>query len=462
MKNIFLILRREYMVRVRKRSFVVMTLLGPLLTAGFYGLVIWSAVKGIEQKTVTVLDQSRHFAGKFKNSDELLFQFSGQSLDAAKKSLTAGKTDVVVFIPPNILNDAKGVRMLAQKSIGFELQRDIEKTIEREIENVKLARAGITTQILQDARMNVDAETISVSAEGESNSNAIAASAIGYACAILIYITVFIYGVQVMRSVMEEKTNRIVEVIISSVRPFDLLMGKVIGVGLVGLTQFMLWIGLTWAVSSASTAVLGFNRFDGVAKAQTEINSPVNPNAVAVQPAPAQAGQAVAGAETAPAKAKAAPEESGMSKFLKSIQALNLPLIISCFLFFYLGGYLLYSALFGAVGAAVDNETDTQQFMLPITLPIIASFVFAQFVIRDPDGSLAFWASIIPLTSPIIMMVRIPFGVPGWQIALSMVLLVAGFMGTIWLAGRIYRVGILMYGKKITYKELSKWVFYKG
>jgi ABC-2 type transport system permease protein len=459
MHNIFLILRREYMVRVQKRSFIVMTLLGPLLGGGFYGFTVWSIVKGIETKQVTVLDESGRLLNKFKDSKELKFRYATETLEKAKKDLSSGKADVLVVIPKTVLTDAKGVRILAEKSVSFELQREVEKTIESEIERVKLAEAGITTRILEDARMNVDAETISVSDEGESKSNAGAASIIGYLGAILIYFTVFLYGVQVMRSVMEEKTNRIVEVIISSVRPFELLMGKVIGVGLVGLTQFLLWIVLTVAVSWSSSALLGFNRFDGVAQASAQLNRPApTPANTTISPT----DKTNRPANDAAVTAKPAADTSLFGKIARALSGFNLPLILACFLFYYLGGYLLYSALFGAVGAAVDNDTDTQQFMLPITLPLIAAFTFASFVIRDPDGSLAFWTSIIPFTSPIIMMVRLPFGVPGWQIVLSMALLVAGFVGTIWLAGRIYRVGILMYGKKVTYKELGKWLFYKG
>ncbi len=452
MHNIFLILRREYLVRVRKRSFIVMTLLGPMLMAGFYGLTIWSAVKSIDTKQVTILDQSGRLFKKFKDSKELKFSYATGTVDQAKKALSTRKADVLVVIPKTILTDAKGVRILAEKNVSFDLQREVEKTIESEIERIKLSEAGITSKVLEDARMNVDAETVSVSDAGESSSNALAATGVGYLCAILIYITVFIYGVQVMRSVMEEKTNRIVEVIISSVRPFELLMGKVIGVGLVGLTQFLLWITLTFLVSTASTQLLGFNRFDGIDKARATVSQSDTTAMLATAPT---AGGTVQ-------KEKPASQNSFISKLSDAMKGFNLPLIIACFLFYYLGGYLFYSALFGAVGAAVDNETDTQQFMLPITLPIVAAFVFASFVIRDPDGSLAFWTSMIPLTSPIIMMVRIPFGVPAWQIILSMILLVGGFIGTIWLAGRIYRVGILMYGKKVTYRELAKWVFYKG
>ena len=288
----------------------------------------------------------------------------------------------------------------------------------------------------------MQSETISLNEEGEKSSSSGAATVIGGICAFLIYISVFVYGTQVMRGVTEEKTSRIVEVIISSVKPYQLMMGKIIGVALVGLTQFILWILLTILLTTAAGYAFKDKIGDNPQAKMEEVQKKMPSSAM--------------GTATASAGA-----ENPVTQVLSAVSSLNIPYIIACFLFFYLGGYLFYSALFGAVGAAVDNDADTQQFMLPITMPIVFSFIFAQMALRDPDGSLAFWTSIIPFTSPIVMMVRIPFGVPAWELALSMVLLVLGFMGTIWLASRIYRVGILMYGKKVSYKELGKWIFYK-
>lgn len=439
MRNIFLILKREYLVRVKKKSFLVMTLLGPLLFVGFYAAVIWVAVGSVDTKTVQVLDESGLFRNDFKSSDALRFEFISQSLDSAKAAFPGSEANALVYIPGNVIKSPKSVRIYAAKNVSMDLKSEIEKVIEKEIEDIKLAEAGITHKILEDSRVNVSSETISLSEEGEKTSSSGAATVIGGICAFLIYMSVFIYGTQVMRGITEEKTSRIVEVIISSVKPFQLMLGKIIGVALVGLTQFVLWILLTTALTSAASAVLS----DNMSKES------------------AQVAQEMKKAQMANPAMAAGQSDSPVAEVLGAVSSLNLPLILGCFLFYYLGGYLLYSALFGAVGAAVDNDADTQQFMLPITLPIIFSFVFAQFVLRDPDGTLAFWTSIIPFTSPIIMMVRIPFGVPAWEIALSMVLLVIGFMGTTWIAARIYRVGILMYGKKVSYKELAKWIFYK-
>jgi ABC-2 type transport system permease protein len=418
-----------------------MTILGPLLFVGGYAAVFWVALGSIDLKTVQVLDESGLFKNEFKDSKTIKFNYISTSVDSAKAQFKKGSNNALVYIPANVIAEPKSVRIYAAKNVSLELKSEIEGVIEKEIEEIKLSRAGITHKILEDSRVNVDSETISLNDEGEKTSSSGAATIIGGICAFLIYMSVFIYGTQVMRGITEEKTSRIVEVIISSVKPFQLMMGKIIGVALVGLTQFVLWILLTISLTSAATAILN-RQLPEDAKEITQEMGKVQGQ----MPSGNMGGSNVA---------------NPVEEVLGAVGSLNIPLILGCFLFYYLGGYLLYSALFGAVGAAVDNDADTQQFMLPITLPIIFSFVFAQFVLRDPDGSLAFWTSIIPFTSPIIMMVRIPFGVPAWELALSMTLLVLGFMGTTWLAARIYRVGILMYGKKVSYKELAKWIFYK-
>lgn len=447
MKNILLVLQREYLVRVKKKSFIIMTFLTPFLFVGFYAAVIWIAIGSTDTKTVNVLDESELFVNQFKNTDELLFNYITEPIDSAKSNFQKSKANALVFIPQNVLENPKSVRIYAAKNVSLDLKRDIEKTIERQIENIKLTEAGITRKVLEDSRVNVSSETISLNEEGEKSSSSGAATAIGGICAFLIYISVFVYGTQVMRGVTEEKTSRIVEIIISSVKPYQLMMGKIIGVALVGLTQFVLWIALT-AILMAGAGYLVKDKIGN------------DPQKMQAQMEQVQKGMPGAGMNPAAASMTSA-DNNPVAEVLSAVNSLNIPYIIACFLFYYLGGYLLYSALFGAVGAAVDNDADTQQFMLPITLPIIFSFVFAQMALRDPDGSLAFWTSIIPFTSPIVMMVRIPFGVPAWELALSMVLLVLGFMGTTWLAARIYRVGILMYGKKVNYKELAKWIFYK-
>ena len=305
----------------------------------------------------------------------------------------------------------------------------------------------------------MDLQTISLDETGkEADSNALTTSVIAYALALAIYFFIFIYGVQIMRGVGEEKSSRIMEVMLSSVKPFDLMMGKIVGIAAVGLTQFLLWGVLSFGVSSVVLPLLM-----GKDKPKTEVAAaPTAPGAAAV--ADDEPRSAAATFDKGLESQK--EQQTVMTGRFKIFEILgNLPLgtILFGFIIYFLGGYLLYGALFGAVGAAVDDQTDTQQFMFPITMPLILSYIVGVSVIlRNPDGPVAFWMSMFPLTSPIAMVIRLPFGVPMWQLALSIFLLILGFLGAVWVAARIYRVGILMYGKKVTYKELGKWMFYKG
>ncbi|OIN56595.1 ABC transporter permease [Arsenicibacter rosenii] len=442
MNTIFLVLKREYLVRVRKKSFIIMTILGPLLSFGFYAMMIFLAVSSVDEKKIEVIDASGMFKGKIPSTETYKFSYPEVAFADAKKNFLDSKYDVLAYIPADIMKNPKGIQLYAEKGVSYEIKSEIEKAVEREIENIKLTQAGITRKVLEEAKVSVDSDTISLNEEGEKESSTGAATAVGGICAFVLYITMMIYGTQVMRSITEEKTNRIVEVIISSIKPFQLMLGKILGVAMVGLTQFLLWILLTVGLFTIAPGIM-----EKRAEVAASVSTQVTPDGTS-----AKGGK----------KATVVQADNPVTKVMKAVGTLNLPLIIGCFLFYYLGGYLLYSALFGAIGAAVDNEADTQQFVFPIMLPIIFSFGIAQFVLRDPDGGLAFWASMIPFTSPIVMMVRVPLGVPVWELALSMVLLVLGFIGTIWLASRIYRVGILMYGKKPTFKEMSKWLFYKG
>ncbi len=448
MKNILLIIQREYLTRVKKKSFIIMTILGPLLMGLMYAGVIWAAISSVNLKKIQVLDDSNLFEGNFKSSPEFVFEFTKGNLSKTKNDFIGGKYDALVYIPKDILDNPKQVKIFAEKGVTLELQSKVENTIEREIESIKLTEAGITKSVLESAKMNIETETISLKNGGEEKSSAAAASIIGGICAFLIYLSVFIYGAQVMRSITEEKTSRIVEIIISSVKPFQLMIGKIVGVALVGLTQFGLWIILTIGVISAGGSLAG----EYLKKSQETLTksqmASLPPEAQEMAKAKMQQGGSI--------------DSSAIPDIFGALDTLPITTIVISFLFYFIGGYLLYSALFGAVGSAVDSDTDTQQFMLPITIPIIAAFMIAQFVIRDPNSNLAIWTSMIPFTSPIIMMVRIPFGVPIWQIVVSVLLLIAGFMFTTWIASRIYRVGILMYGKKVTWKEMWKWLFYKA
>ncbi len=436
MNKIFIIIQREYLSRVKKKSFLIMTFLVPGLIIAMYALIAFLTVKGGDKATdVFVFDESGIFTEGFKNNQSVNYTKSTLSFAEAKKEVAQTEDGFVLRIPADIATTGK-VELFSKKKAGLSALNNMERQINETLRNKMLKDAGIDQATLEKIKPNISIESKELTAEGEKDSNAGAALAISFAAAILVYISLFIYGTQVMRGVIEEKTNRIVEVVISSVKPFQLMMGKIIGIGLVGITQFTLWIVLSTTLVGTAGKILMKDKMDAV---KTEIS-----------------------AEDKQSKAiQQASENPGLS-IINAVQTLNLPYILGTFLVYFLGGYLIYSALFAAVGSAVDNETETQQFMLPITLPLLFTYIMSfSFIVNNPDSSLSFWLSIIPFTSPIAMMVRLPFGVPDWQLALSIVLLIAGFIFTTWIAARIYRVGILMYGKKASFKELSKWLFYK-
>ena len=435
MNKILLIIQREYLNRVKKKSFLLMTFLVPALIIGMYALIAYLSVNGADKATeVSVYDDSGIFASEFKNTETVSFSAGKTSFTEAKKEAATNEDGFILHIPKDIEQLSK-VELYSKKKVGLSALSTINNQLEEILRNKQLKDAGIDAKTLATIKPDIRIDSKELTAEGEKDSSAGAAYAIGFAAAILIYMSLFIYGAQVMRGVIEEKTSRIVEVVISSVKPFQLMMGKIIGIGLVGLTQFTLWIVLsTTLVGTAGKILLK----DKVNTVKTELVE-------------GKQNKAIAEASNNPALT-----------VINAIKTLNLPYIFACFLVYFLGGYMIYSALFAAVGSAVDNETETQQFMLPITLPLLFTYIMSfSFIINNPDSSLSFWLSIIPFTSPIAMMVRLPFGVPDWQLALSMFLLIGGFIFTTYIAAKIYRVGILMYGKKASYKELAKWLFYK-
>lgn len=435
MNNIGLIIAREYMTRVKKRSFIIMTFLAPLLFVGIFALVIWLSGSAGENKTIEVLDESNLFAETFKDSDSRSFVYIQTPLDSAKKDVRTGKVDGLIYIPADLdVDKPAGIDFYAPGNPSVPLINSIEKQIETEIENTKLRRSGLTKEILEQLESEVSIHSVNLGASGEEkDSSSRTATITGYIAGFMIYMFIFIYGAQCMRGVIEEKTSRIVEVIISSVKPFNLMMGKVIGIVAVGLTQLAMWIALTTALAS-----VGFNIVDMRAETNQQTTEIIGE----------QEEQVV--------------EANMIQNMRHEIGSINLPLTLGAFIFYFLGGYLMYGALFAAVGSAVDSDADAQQFMFPITIPLIAAIASLGAVLQEPNGAFAFWMSMIPLTSPVVMMMRVPFGVPVWELLMSMGLLVAGFIFTIWLASRIYRIGILMHGTKVNYKVLAKWFMMKN
>jgi ABC-2 type transport system permease protein len=446
-----------------------MTILGPVLMAALFIVPVFLSQMSEETKQVEILDETGWFLNKFENSDRFEFQYVFTDLETAKNNILSKKGYALVYIPKPDVSVPSSAVVFSEKQVSIDLKGYIRNVMSKEVENQKLGAeilkeikkanpafadkhpdsissgSMVSEEILKNIKTNIVLTSIKMGEEGkEEKSFTEISMVVGLFAGILIYFFIFLFGSQVMRGVIEEKVSRIVEVIVSSVKPFQLMMGKIIGVGLVGFTQFMLWVVLTLII------VTGFQQV-----MPEKFNNPQTVESFN------QGSRLPAGSEAA--EALTVEEDSGgMNKMIEAIQSINYGVMIFSFLFYFLGGYLLYGAMFAAIGAAVDNETDTQQFMMPVTIPLILAIVMAQFVINNPEGPIAFWFSMIPFTSPIIMMVRIPFGVPGWEVALSMFILVITFVGAVWMAGRIYRTGILMYGKKVSWGELWKWLFYKG
>ncbi len=459
-----LVAQREYLTRVRKKAFLVLTLAVPLLIAAF-GFFMVKIIKSDEDKAdvIDVRDDSRlHLAGRLQSTPQLVFRAVPGALADAKTSFQKQKHDGLLYLPADLDADKPtGVQFFGKGNISLKKQQAVETALNKAFSDIKMQQSGLSQQELDRLRSEVDLQTVSLDDDGkEADSNALATSGISYALALLIYLFIFIYGVQIMRGVGEEKSSRIMEVMLSSVKPFDLMMGKIFGIAAVGLTQFLLWGLLSFGATSLITSLAGADAPRAEAAA-----APAAAPTVAATAADPAGTRLSPGAKFDQQLDRQSAQGNPANRF-KIFEVLgNLPLgqILFGFIVYFLGGYLLYGALFGAVGAAVDDQTDTQQFMFPITMPLILSYIVSVSVIlRNPDGPVAFWMSMIPFTSPIAMVVRLPFGVPAWQLALSIGLLILGFIGTVWVAARIYRVGVLMYGKKVTYKELGKWMFYKG
>jgi ABC-2 type transport system permease protein len=412
---------------------------------------------------VAVHDASgQQVASHLVDTDEIHFvPATAASLAEAQAAFEKAKPKqaALLSIPAGFaLDSAKGIQILAKGNVSLKRRETIRKAVNKAIGELKMARSGLKQETIDNLQAKVDLAAINLDEVGGKRNDVGTTTGMAYLLSILVYMFIFIYGVQVMRGVSEEKSNRIMEVMISSVKPFQLMMGKILGIAGVVLTQFALWLVLSWGITTVVMPMLLTADKPVATRAAT-------PNAAtASSTAPASSPAVAAASPTRDDQAVAAPQSGQPFSIWSMLDGLPIGSIIGGFLFFFLGGYLLYSAMFAAIGSAVDDQTDAQQFMFPVTIPLILSYIVSINVIinGDPNGPLAFWLSMIPFTSPIAMVMRLPFGVPTWQLLLSGALLIAGFVGVTWVAARIYRVGILMYGKKVTYSELSKWMFYKG
>lgn len=445
MNKTFLIIQREYLTRVKNRRFLLTTFLMPLLIVVLIAGTTYFSIKGKEDHKIAIVDNNGFFKNNIKNTKEIFYSFP-EGVDTTNY-LTKGFTDILLI--PKFQNTAKATYIIrSQKRISITTQESIEKSINAAIEDNMLQSAGINKLQLDSIhKQSQFAELKAVEEDKSGNvkeSNAGLSYAIGFGSGMLIYITMFIYGAMVMRGVMEEKTNRIAEVMVSSVKPFQLMAGKIIGIGAVGLTQFLLWIILIIGLSTAAQAFISHDTMEQVRLMQ-------------------QNGGMMPGGNLA----KANEGAQKIYEMQHTFSTANWPVIIGCFIFYFLGGYLFYAALFAAVGSVVNEDPqDAQSLMLPITMPIIFSFIIMSNAVQDPSTPIAVWASIIPFSSPMVMMARVAYGIPGtvpyWQLAASMLSLIGGFLFTTWLSGKIYRTGILMYGKKATWKTMFTWAFRKN
>jgi ABC-2 type transport system permease protein len=452
MNKIFLIIQREYLSRVKKKSFIIMSVLGPVLFAAFLIVPTWLAtMEDKEEKLIAVIDDSTISYDKIPETEYIKFKYlTNTSLDSVKSNFEEQGYYGVLYIPANILSSNTPL-LYTNKQPSLGTTSHITNALEKEIETLKLKAENIDNldEILQSVKTRINLRNITLSEEGkEKESVAEIAMGVGYIGGFLIYFFIFLFGAMVMRGVIEEKTSRIVEVIISSVKPFQLMMGKIVGIGMVGLTQFIIWVALTLVL------ITGVQKFIFPTTAD-------NPQTTIEMPA-----QDIMNSGNSEIVAQTTASSDGGQEFisgiLDSLHTVPLGLVLGMFIFYFIFGYLLYASFFAIIGSAVDNETDTQQFMLPVTLPLIIGIFVMINTIQNPGGPIAFWFSMIPFTSPIVMMVRIPFEPPIWEIALSGLILVVTFIGAVWMAGKIYRTGILMYGKKVNYAELWKWLRYKN
>lgn len=437
MNTIRLIIQREYLTRVKKKSFIIMSVLGPVLIAAMIILpAILSQWSEGTMNRVAVLDETGLFLGKFKNQKNIEFYPVHQALDSEKETALYKKGDLLLYIPLTQLSLPTKAQLFSTKQPGLNVMVYIKSVMKNVIENEKLKAEGIDPEVIKSAKAEIDLATIRVDKNGgEKKSYTEVEVGLSIFAGIMIYFFIFMFGAQVLKGVMEEKQNRIVEVIISSVKPFQLMMGKIVGIALVGLTQFMLWIVLTGFLLVVFQTGTGSDMSQGLS-ILTEQNQMMNTGS----------------------SGTASMDNNKLAMVAEIIDSIDLKTMAFSFIFYFLGGYLLYASLFAAIGGAVDQDADTQQFMLPVSIPLIFSVMMSGVIVNQPDSHLSFWLSMIPFTSPVTMMMRIPFGVPYWEIALSAAILILGFIGTTWMAGRIYRTGILMYGQKVNYAVMWKWL----
>ncbi len=461
LKKLGIVIQREYYNKVRKKSFLLITFGVPILFALMYVLLIFIMLKAKDEaKTVAVIDQSGIVMPFLENTDVLEFiELKDVVPDSVKNNLKAYGADMLLSISP-LDTVAKTVTATthSEKPIGVESVEMMEHRINKAVENYRIDSYGIEglQQIMSDVKSNVSLRSYTVDESGnESISQSEVYMIISMVLGMAIYMFIALFCGMVMTSVIEEKSSRVVEVLVSSVKATELMFGKIIGVALVALTQFLLWIVLTGAIIGIIGTAVGFDKImgdDGKAAAEAMMSN--NPMGGDIQNVPGMTIDLQALTDTTSVQG----ELSGPEAILGTLRNMNMGKIIIAFLLFFVFGYLLYASLFAAIGSAVENEADTQQLQLPVTIPLLLGFFVAFYAFRAPDSPIVFWCSMIPFTSPIVMLARIPFGVPTWELVLSIAILVLSVVAVAWISAKIYKVGILMYGKKSSFKDLWKWL----
>lgn len=442
MGKIGIIIRREFNERVRKKSFIITTVLTPLLFVGvFVAMFFIMNVKSSEVRHIMVSDNSGFVAGRLESDDRILFEPTSKTLDEIKEERNGGgHTGLfgVLVIGEDIKSNARDVRLYTYGPSTLDLESSVASQIRNIVEDEKLKAYDIEdlAEILEEVKTPVTVRAFKIDDSGsgeDKESSSGFAMGLAYIFGFLIYMFIFIYGAMVMHGVIEEKSSKVLEIMVSSVKPFELMMGKILGIATVALTQFLIWVAILFL---AGTAMMQF----------------ISPD-IAVDAASGMAGGGMAGMGHLDPETFSAVKSMADPRFMISM--------ILGFMVYFVGGYLLYAAMFAAIGSAVDNIADSQQLQLPVTIPMILAIFVMMSVMREPNSSLAVWFSMIPFTSPVIMLARLPYGVPVWELVTSVALLYGTFIVMVWLAGKIYRVGIFMYGKKPTFKELFKWAKYK-
>ena len=426
MNKILAVLKREYFTRVKKKSFIIVTILIPLMILLLMTLPVLMTLFKSGTTHIAILDDSGLFSGSIEGSRSIPIEFVQGNIEAWKEEFKTD-FDALLHIPPFDLKYPGGIKLYTEKQVGLSQISFFEKQIEQRIERLRYEQEGIDKDLVEKLRARINIESIVISGDQEKTSNTVISLILGQIMAFFQYFMIFLYGSMIMKGVMDEKKSRIVEILVSSVRPFQLMLGKIIGIAAVAITQLIIWAVLITLIFVFFTVTVMpyLTATQATAEMPAEIQSNLTYQII---------------------------------DFINNPGALNIPLIILTFSFYFIFGYLFYSTLFAAVGSVSDDESQAQSFTMPISIPIILSLMIMFNVADQPHSPLAFWASIIPFSSPIVMLARIPYNIPIWQLILSMFLLALSFLGSTWMSGKIYRTGILLYGKKLTWKDLGKMI----